>query len=149
MIQITHGNLLDTSAAYICHQVNCLGVMGSGVARQIRTRWPNVYDEYKSMCGAIQPGALLGFAQPVKIDDGRLVCNLFGQLNYGADGKTYTDINALRRCCKRVAQISSPTDGIAMPYRIGCGLGGGDWGETIDMLAEVFKDRHLILYKMI
>ena len=34
----------------ICQQVNCMGVMGAGLAAQIRRKWPNVYNEYRKRC---------------------------------------------------------------------------------------------------
>ena len=41
-------SLLDLSPnIVICHQVNCQGVMGAGIAKQIRARWPEVYEDYK------------------------------------------------------------------------------------------------------
>lgn len=126
-----------------------MGVMGSGVARQIRTRWPCVYEEYVGICSAIQSGALLGYTQMIEVEDGRHICNLFGQLQYGSDGKAYTKLSALRKACQHLAKSANAGDTIAMPYRIGCGLGGGDWGEVMDMLTDVFKDHHLTLYKMV
>lgn len=47
MIEIIEGNLFDTDAKFICHQVNCMGKMDSGVALQIKQRFPHVYEEYK------------------------------------------------------------------------------------------------------
>ena len=47
MVKVVYGNLLDSSAKYICHQVNCKGVMGSGVAKQIKEKWPSVFRRYK------------------------------------------------------------------------------------------------------
>ena len=44
------GNLLDAQTDVIAHQVNCQGVMGSGVAKQIRDKWPRVYDSYVTYC---------------------------------------------------------------------------------------------------
>ena len=41
------GNLLDAPVDYICHQVNCQGRMGSGIAKQIKKRWPRVYEVYQ------------------------------------------------------------------------------------------------------
>ena len=32
------GNLLDAPVDYICHQVNCQGRMGSGIAKQIKAK---------------------------------------------------------------------------------------------------------------
>ena len=42
MIRYVKGNLLDSDCTYICHQVNCKGVMNSGIAKQIRKKWPSV-----------------------------------------------------------------------------------------------------------
>ena len=46
MVHYKFGNLLNAEVAYICHQVNCQGRMGSGIAKQIRDRWPDVYEAY-------------------------------------------------------------------------------------------------------
>lgn len=47
MINIIDGNLFDSTARFIVHQVNCQGRMGSDVALQVKQRFPHVYDEYK------------------------------------------------------------------------------------------------------
>ena len=44
------GNLLNSDCDYICHQVNCMGKMGSGIAKQIRIKWPEVYIAYRAKC---------------------------------------------------------------------------------------------------
>lgn len=46
-IKIIDGDLFTTNAKIICHQVNCQGKMGSGVAKQVREKYPHVYEEYK------------------------------------------------------------------------------------------------------
>lgn len=46
-IKIIDGDLFTTNAQIICHQVNCQGKMGSGVAKQVREKYPHVYEEYK------------------------------------------------------------------------------------------------------
>ena len=45
-VVIKEGNVFDSDADIICHQVNCQGVMGSGVAKEVRERFPNVYEQY-------------------------------------------------------------------------------------------------------
>ena len=125
MVRIIKGDLTQSSAKYICHQVNCQGVMGSGVAKQIRGKWPEVFDKYK-----------------------QAIINIFGQLKFGRDGQRYTNFEALCRGCREIANNVSPGDTIAMPYKIGCGLGGGDWGRVMDMLTDVFSEHHLTLYKI-
>ena len=47
MIKIIDGNLFDTKAHIICHQCNCQGVMGSGVAAEVKRRYPYVFNSYR------------------------------------------------------------------------------------------------------
>jgi O-acetyl-ADP-ribose deacetylase (regulator of RNase III) len=48
MIEIVeHSNLLEVKSGIICHQVNCIGAMGTGIALQIRNKWPVVFNDYK------------------------------------------------------------------------------------------------------
>lgn len=148
MIKIVNGNLLDSSAKYICHQVNCCGVMGSGVAKQIKEKWPSVFNRYRGLCAHYSDDkmSLLGGALFVSIDSDTIVVNLFGQLDYGRD-RAYTNMDALRKALEKVAERAAVGETIAMPYRIGCGLAGGDWGAVMDMLSEIFANHHLTLYK--
>ena len=39
MIKTVVGDILDATEDIICHQVNCRGVMGAGVAKTLYTRW--------------------------------------------------------------------------------------------------------------
>ena len=45
MITYKNGDLLESNCNFICHQVNCQGVMGSGIAKQIRNLFPFVYED--------------------------------------------------------------------------------------------------------
>ena len=45
MIKTVVGDLLDATEDIIVQQVNCRSVMGSGVAKAIYTRWPEVKTE--------------------------------------------------------------------------------------------------------
>lgn len=49
MIKIIDGDLFETDAKFIVHQVNCMGRMGSGVALQVKEKYPHVYEEYKKL----------------------------------------------------------------------------------------------------
>lgn len=150
MIYIVNGDVVESSAKYICHQVNCQGVMGSGVARQIRAKWPDVFEQYKAMCDKYAGCRedLLGKIQCVPVDEGKTVINIFGQLRFGKDGRQYTRFEALRCGCDKIASCVMHGDTIGMPYKIGCGLGGGDWVKVMDMLMYVFYEHRLILYKI-
>ena len=78
----------------------------------------------------------------------RIIVNLFAQDRYGSDGKRYTDYNAFRSCLNNLKQCVPPGETIAFPFKIGCGLGGGDWDKILTIIAEVFwEEYHVEIWK--
>lgn len=144
-VKIIDGDLFSTSARFICHQVNCMGRMGSGVAKQVRAKYPEAYLAYKERHGE----DMLGISQFIPCHDGKVVVNMFAQKNYGYDGKQYTSYDAFRKCLDWISQIAAPNDTIAMPYKIGCGLGGGDWDVIYSLISETIGKSHTVeLWKL-
>lgn len=144
MIKIIEGSLFDTTAPIIAHQVNCKGAMGSGVARQVKKIDQLVYEQYRDLCYANYPMALLGTAQPCysKVLS-KFIVNLFGQENYGTNPQKYTNITALFQamCGLRYFMLGRKDLRIAMPYRIGCARGGADWDkEVFPMIRLIFLE---------
>lgn len=145
MIKIVNKNIVKAEESVIAHQVNCKGVMGSGVARAICNKFPEVYDEYRKFLS--NTNDVLGCVQYVVIPrEKKIIANLFAQDNYGYD-KQYTDYDALESCFLNLAHKSLVP--IAMPYKIGCGRGGGDWDNVVfPMIDKIFTGRTVVLYKM-
>ena len=58
MIQFTTGNILDADAEALVNTVNCVGVMGRGIALQFKEAFPDNFRAYAAACkaGAVQPG---------------------------------------------------------------------------------------------
>lgn len=135
MITFHNGNILDSGATVICHQVNCQGKMNSGVAKAIREKWPEVYDRYrvKYECEV----DLLGQIQPVIINADKAVINMFAQYNYGYDGRRYTSYDAFWSCLGEIKKYLNPGVTIAFPARIGCVRGGANWNVILTMIEEV------------
>lgn len=121
----------------VCHQVNCKGVMGAGLAKQVKKTHPFIYFAYKEKCREIKAGAGgLGDVQfrTASARFGYVVANIFGQDDYGR-GKLYTDYNALRKALEEIAE-SFPSYTIRIPYFMGCGLAGGDWNIVSQIIEE-------------
>ena len=149
MISIVKGNLLDAKVDAICHQVNCRGVMGAGVAKAISDKWPIVKLEYEALCTlSSSPYDLLGTAQVVNVKNGLIVINLFGQLNYGRNKVCYTDYNALEKAMKSVNEMFKGMT-IALPWKIGCGLAGGDWATVEEIIMRSLKDCEVKIYALL
>ena len=137
MIKTIHGDLMEAKETYIVHQVNCYGAMGRGVAAQIRSKYPDVYRRYQEYCADHFAKKLLGKVLLVPTDDGKVVCNVFGQERFGV-GKMHTDIAALSKALTSLAKIVPYNEPIAMPYMIGCGLGGAKLGYCVSCHSGYF-----------
>ena len=143
-VKIIDGDLFETKANYICHQVNCQGRMGSGVAKQIRSKYPEAYDAYIEKC---KTTGVLGQTQFVKCKNGKTVVNMFAQDRYGYDGERYTDYAAFMSCLMAIRIVVPENEVVAMPYKIGCGLGGGEWGVVLRMIKEELPNHTVELWK--
>ena len=143
MIKHIKCDIFESGADVICHQVNCQGVMGSGIAKQVREKYPWVYGTYKSFCDGVDPTHerkfLLGTALPVFINETTVIENLFGQEKYGYNGNCYTNYAKLKQALD-TTKLQHPNKTIAIPYLMGCHRGGGDWNIVYKMIEEVFAD---------
>lgn len=153
-LKVIEGNLLDIEEGIIAHQCNCQGVMGSGIAKAIRDKWPVVFEQYQIRCKMahgreeIDPRyKLLGDMQLVQVrrftevDDGLYVANIFGQNLYGKESRK-TNYGA---ASKAIAELSGyKSVQIYFPYLIGCGLGGGDF-EVYSEIIEFYIPNAIVV----
>lgn len=160
MITYKTGNLLESNCNIICHQVNCQGVMGSGIAKQIRDKWPEVFTRYQeymnyfwNMGIATSSKHYLGQMQLCKVADNKYVANFFSQDNYLPRGVCHTHYEAFRICCKKLkshlddyAALKNAI--IGFPYKIGCGLAGGDWSIISKIIEDEFQDYNVEIYML-
>lgn len=69
-------DLLKAAEDVIGHQVNCQGVVGSGVAKMIREQFPVTYEQYKMTCDSTQKHRLLGECQIVSSGKGKYIASV-------------------------------------------------------------------------
>ena len=133
-VNLIEGNILTPPTrnenTIICHQVNCRAAMGAGLARQIRDKWPVVFDEYVKVCSPKK----LGDFQVVQVAPQLYVANLFGQSSFGRD-KRQTNYAALGTALFRVMK-EHPDATFRVPYCLGCGLAGGNWVTVLNLIAD-------------
>ena len=148
IVTYVKGDLLDSNVDYICHQVNCRGRMGSGIAKQIRERYPEVYKVYReryedALRVLDSPDRMLGSTDIVQIPGtNQYVVNMYSQRSYGYDGKRYTSYKAFKFILESL-QKDVPTDcTIGFPKGVGCGLGGGNWNTISAMIEETLGCSH-------
>lgn len=149
MIKHINGSIILAEEDIIAHQTNAQGVMGSGLAKQIRDSFPEAYAQYKRLADSYSDKSnLLGRSQLVEVREGKYVANLFGQLNYGRSARQYTQYDALEQALitlKNKAQRAGLS--VALPYLLGCGLANGDWKVVEKMIDDIFADYEVTIYK--
>src|SRR5215475_14227541 len=61
MIECKQGDILCDNAQALINTVNCVGVMGRGIALQFRKAFPENFAAYKAACdrGEVQPGSMI------------------------------------------------------------------------------------------
>ena len=152
MIKEVNGNLLTYPGIQVIgHQTNCLSVRGAGIARQIKTRWPEVFKKYCDYCKSqSDKHNLLGTIQVLKTDDGKYIANLFGEYSfcesiapYEEGGKPrHTDYDALKECLHRLHtwMVLNDIKTVGIPDLIGCGLAGGSKTIVRQLIEDEFGD---------
>ena len=147
MITYKNGDLLTSDCNIICHQVNCQGVMGSGIAKQIRETYPLVYKCYMSLYKNDRPK--LGEIGICPLDNGRWVINMYSQNHFLPRGICHTDYYAFTKCIQQIKEVAvnrvarGDKIKIGFPYKIGCGLAGGDWSIVEKILTDTFLNENL------
>lgn len=151
MIKFFKGDLLTSNADIIAHQTNCKGVMGAGIAKQIKAKYPNVYYEYKKMCDEYYESGdsrlLLGVVQFVPVNNNQLIANCFAQWGYNSRVKQTQD-KYFQQCMKTLLYVAQTEklSTVAIPYKMGCGLAGGDWDRIIyPIIQSVFENSSIAL----
>jgi O-acetyl-ADP-ribose deacetylase (regulator of RNase III) len=137
MIKLMQGDLLkqdDVDA--IVNTVNCVGVMGKGIALQFKNKWPTNFTEYTTACkeGRVQLGRMLvhdsgGLVKPHYIINFPTKNHWRGSSNLEFIRDGLVDLVAQVRRLK-IRSIAIPP--------LGCGNGGLDWNDVRPLIEEAF-----------
>jgi O-acetyl-ADP-ribose deacetylase (regulator of RNase III) len=138
MIRYTTGNLLDAEVDALVNTVNCVGVMGKGIALQFRQAWPENYEEYRRAClhEEVRPGRMFIY------DTGRLVKPRF-IINFPTKkhwkGKSHIDDVASGLDAMVVDIRERGIRSVALPP-LGCGNGGLDWSVVRKLIESKLRE---------
>ena len=125
------------TATPLLHVVNCQGVMGSGIAREIRERVPSAYENYREYYTSnnLKLGVIIQ-SNPNE----PWVINMAAQEFYGSAGKRYLNYGALAKCFEEVNLERLDPRPVIVPYLMGCDRAGGDWEIVEEMLDFYFSE---------
>lgn len=144
MITIKKGDLLKAKEKVIAHQVNCYGAAG-GLAAAVFRKYRYAENDYMQLVDKMQPKALLGMAQLTGEQwDGHIICNLFGQYQPGADYRP-DRLEAALEQLGNTARIMGWS--VALPYKLSCGICGGDWNEVQQIIERTMEGVDCVIYQ--
>lgn len=118
--------------------VNCVGVMGKGVALEFKQKWPHLYNIYRRRCraGQVNPGTITS-NEVFQLPDGRYAILMPTKFNWNA-GSEMDWIKDGIKDLKRVA-VKFCLESIALPPP-GCGNGGLLLEDVMPLIEEEFAD---------
>ena len=144
MVTIKKGNLLDAKEKVIGHQVNCMGVSG-GLAAAVFRKWPYAGKDYNDITTRLSGKILLGMAFFTgQQKDGHIICNLFGQFEPGAAYNPKKLASALEQLAN-FAKAGGYS--VALPYKLSCGIAGGDWDEVLGIIERTMDGVECVIYQ--
>lgn len=148
MIEFTSGDILKCEADALVNTVNCVGVMGRGIALQFKNAFPENFKAYEAACKreAVQPGRMFVF-ETGQLTPPRFIIN-FPTKRHWRGKSRIEDIEAGLVDLIKVVRDKGIRS-IAIPP-LGSGLGGLDWNEVrprIQRALEPLEDVHVLVFE--
>ncbi len=138
MVEFRQGNLLESKAEALVNTVNCVGVMGKGIALQFKQAFPENFKQYKKACdaGQVKLGQMFTIATGNLLNP-RYIINFPTKGHWKGQSKL-ADIQAgLGALVAEVKRLGIQS--IAIPP-LGCGNGGLDWAVVKPLVVNAFAE---------
>jgi O-acetyl-ADP-ribose deacetylase (regulator of RNase III) len=128
MIESRCGDIVNEDTEALVNTVNCVGVMGKGVALQFKVAFPANFREYAAACrrGEVVPGKVF-VHETGQLTNPRFIMN-FPTKRHWRDKSRIEDIEAGLRSLRQEVEARNIRS-VALPP-LGCGLGGLNWAEV-------------------
>ena len=152
MIEYKKGNLfLEKDVDVYVNPVNCVGAMGAGLAAQFKTRYPNMFAEYKNVCKRkeISVGHCHYWKHPLS---GIIVVNFPTKIHWKDSSKIEYVEEGLKDLSNYISNnfIMNFVNKMVIPA-LGCGLGGLDWKEVKPLMEQYLANvgKKIIIFESI
>jgi O-acetyl-ADP-ribose deacetylase (regulator of RNase III) len=139
VIAYKSGNILDEQAEAIVNTVNCVGIMGRGIAAQFKRVYPENFKRYAAACKnkEVQPGRMF-VVRISQLTNPQYIINFPTKRHWKGKSRIEDIVIGLESLGEQIEKLSLKS--IAIPP-LGCGLGGLDWNE-VKPLIQRFCDHY-------
>lgn len=138
MIQYKTGNILNENAEAIVNTVNCVGVMGRGIALQFKNMFPQNFKAYAAACKReeVQPGKMFIY-ETNELTNPKYIVNFPTKRHWRGKSRIEDIQSGLEDLMVQVK--SRGIKSIAIPP-LGSGLGGLDWNDVLPLIEQAFSE---------
>lgn len=136
-VQFADGNMFSANTDCLVNPVNCVGVMGAGLAKQFAFRWPAMLDDYRKACS--DGRCSVGQVYMWRPDDRppAWIANLPTKVHW----RDPSQLAYVQAGLDDLAdQLDRHSIGTVVIPALGCGLGGLPWGPVRDAVISRFAD---------
>lgn len=146
-MKIINGNIVNLAKEgnfdVIVHGCNCFNIMGAGVAKQIKSEFPEAYDaDLRTEKGDVNKMGTFTQAQVDRFAKPFTVVNAYTQYQHGK-GKQHLSYEALDLAFYNIAK-AFPRDLVIAYPKIGAGLGGGSWEIIFPIIQKNLKHHNQV-----
>lgn len=137
MLKLKRGNLLEEQAEALVNAVNCVGVMGKGIALQFKQTFPDNFKHYQKACNneQVKPGHMFTVATGSLLNP-RYIINFPTKRRWRQKSKIEDIQTGLTALVNEVQDLGIQS--IAIPP-LGCGNGGLAWSDVELLIVEAFE----------
>ena len=135
-IEVTEGDLLAADVDALVNPVNCVGVMGKGLALQFKRAFPHAFQEYAKACkaGEVVPGKVHVVRRSTSPET---IFHFPTKKHWRHPSRLEWVVDGLADLKKQVRELEIAS--IAIPA-LGCGLGGLQWGAVRPAIEAAFAE---------
>lgn len=128
MIEFRQGDILNADVEALVNTVNCVGIMGRGVALQFRKAFPANFKAYEAACqrGEVQPGRMFIY-KTGELTNPRYIINFPTKRHWKGKSRIEDIDSGLDALVNDIRRLGIRS--IAIPP-LGSGLGGLNWSQV-------------------
>lgn len=137
MIELTSGDILTDDSEAIVNTVNCVGVMGRGIALQFKNAWPENFVAYEAACkrSEVKPGRMFIF-EVGQLTSPRYIINFPTKRHWKGKSRIEDIESGLAALVTEIR--SRGIRSVAIPP-LGSGLGGLNWDEVRPIIESAMQ----------
>ena len=134
MIKVLVGNMFESKMTTLVNTVNCVGVMGKGIAQAVKKRYPQMFDDYVRRCRSNQ----VHLGEPYHYSDltGISIVNFPTKGHWRSTARVSDVRSGLKFFVDHVREWE--IESVAFPP-LGCGNGGLEWKQVGPLMYSSLK----------